>query len=206
MSLGEKLRAGFSLLELLVVIALLGILLSLAAPAIQSTTSGTEMTAATDLVAAQLRLARQTAIARNRNTELRLLSHRDDSGVERIRSLVIHLAPEEAGSETTPLTRAIRLPASTCVDSGTTLSPLLGQIEKSTGSQLASSLPVVGTDYTASIIRFRPDGSAEVPSAAASNFLTLRPARLDDPLTELPPNYAVIQISSTNGHIKTYRP
>jgi len=199
-------RAGLSLLELLIVVALLGILLVLVGPAIQSAGSGTEMTAAADLVAAQLRLARQTAIARNRNTELRLLSHRDDSGLVRIRSLVIHLAPEEAGSVTTPLTRAIRLPASACVDSGTTLSPLLGQVEKSTGSQLASPLPTVGTDYTAYIVRFRPDGSAEVPSAKTSNFLTLRPARLDDPLTELPSNHAVIQISSSNGHVKTYRP
>lgn len=199
-------RAGFSLLELLVVIAILGILLALAVPAMQSTGSGLEMTSGADLLTSQLRLARQTAIALNRNTELRLLSHKDELGNPRIRSIALYIAAEEAGTPPSPLTRPLKLPASVCIDSGSTLSPLLGNLEKSTGAQLAVSIPGVGTNYEAYTIRFRPDGSAEVPSAKASNFLTLRAARHDDPLTELPVNHAVIQISSSNGQVRAYRP
>lgn len=197
---------AFSLLELLAVLALGGILFVLLAPSMQSIGGGTHLTSAADLTVSQLRLARQLAVSRNRNTELRLLTYRDESGTVRVRSMAIYLQGEEAGEPALPVGRPHPLPSSVTLDDGGALSPLLQEIDIRNGADLEARLPSVGLDYSASIIRFRPDGSAEVPSDNSRNFFTLRPATHEVSSPGLPSNYAVVQIFSQNGQIRLYRP
>jgi uncharacterized protein (TIGR02596 family) len=200
-------RHAFSLLELLVVIAILAILLVMLSPAIRSIGGGTEMTAAADLVVAQLNLARQMAITKNRNTELRLYSFKNEFGEKRFCGVQIFINPEDASQKPEPAGRMLKLPNSACFDSGSTLSPLIANSPLLAGSTLGDKIPQVGLAYDAVCIGFRPDGSSSTISGdSTQNFLTLRPWRLEDPQTSLPPNYAVVQICKTTGQIRRYRP
>ncbi len=91
-----------------------------------------------------------------------------------------------------------------CLDSGAVLSPLLASQTSRSGIQAGFALPGVGLNYTYTTISFRPDGSREF--LGGSDFATLKAARLDDPLSQLPENYAIIQVNPDSGRSRTYRP
>lgn len=114
-------HSGFSLLELLTVIAIIALIMVLLAPAIRSIRSGTEMTVAADLVVAQLNLARQMAITKSRNTELRLYSFKNEFGEKRFCGVQIFTYPEDATQKPEPAGRMLKLPSSACVDSGASI-------------------------------------------------------------------------------------
>jgi uncharacterized protein (TIGR02596 family) len=199
--------AAFSLLELLLVITVIGIIMGLTVPAVRSIGGGTEMTVAADLLVAQLSLARQTALAKNRNTELRLYSFENEFGEKRFHGLQVFISQEDSSTNAEPVGRMLKLPSSACVDSGNTLSPLIAQSPILSGSNLGVSIPKAGLEYEAVSIGFRPDGSSyTTPAASSQNFLTLRPWRLEDAQTTLPSNYAIVQISKATGQIRSYRP
>lgn len=195
--------SGFSLLELLVVVAIIALLAALVTPAVQSVTGGLDITRAADLVSTNAGIARQTALTRNRNTEVRFYFLKDSFGVERCRALQIFLQKED-GSGWDAFGRIQKLPDSICIDSGPELSPLIGMQTKKAGSD---SLPGVGIGYQYVAITFRPDGSARADITDPKKYyLTLRPANLDDPLPSLPANFACVQIIPATGQVKAFRP
>lgn len=195
---------AFSLVELLVVIAVISLLLVLSMPALQSINGSLDISRAADMVNAQFSLARQTAITRNRTVEVRFYSYQEDGRPPRIRALQTFIAPEEAGGAWQPATRVQNLPQRVCLDSGAVLSPLLASQTSRSGIQAGFALPGVGVNYTYTTISFRPDGSREF--LGGSDFATLKAARLDDPLSQLPENYAIIQVNPDSGRSRTYRP
>lgn len=67
-------RGGFSLIELLVVLLLMGLVLTLAAPKFTATIRYFTARSATSQVVADLALARTTAVREGRSTSLRILS------------------------------------------------------------------------------------------------------------------------------------
>jgi prepilin-type N-terminal cleavage/methylation domain-containing protein len=67
-------RAGFTLVELLVVLLLMGLVLTLAAPKFMATIRYFTARSATSQVVADLALARTTAVREGRSTSLRILS------------------------------------------------------------------------------------------------------------------------------------
>jgi len=201
----REIRA-FSLVELLVVVAMMGLLLVLLAPALQSIGGGTQLTAAGDLLTSQLRLARQLAVSRNRGTQLWLISHRDENGGLQIRSLAVFIDGENADQAPTALGRPQNLPIPVVLEEDAVLSPLLQDLENLTGAELGVRLPGVGLDYSARMIRFRPDGRAEVPGDNSRNFLTLCPEHVTIASGQLPANYSMTQIVRQSGQVRTYRP
>ena len=68
---------AFSLVELLVVIAVIAIVAGYAVPAVTTMLKGSQLTQGSQMVVDQIALARQTALSRNRSVEVRFYKYAD---------------------------------------------------------------------------------------------------------------------------------
>lgn len=187
-----KMASGFSLLELLVVMTLIGILAVLAIPALNSIGSGHAVTREGQVLNDQINLARQLALTRNRETELRLITYAGQGGD----NWALQIFDSGAGQ---PLSRLVKLADNTVISTSPTLSPLLDNLESAN-----ASLPSLGTgavSYRA--LKFRANGRIKGNFPPRQDYLTLQ-LRRDNPDT--PANYFALQIQPLTGRISIYRP
>jgi len=199
-----------SLLELLVVMAIIGLLAVLVVPSAGVLTRGTSVTQAADNVEATLRLARQYAKARNRQIECRFYKYVNPEmpGSPPSAFLGIQIFLIDEGGVAEPLGKLQRLPKGILLDSSQTLSPLLSDARLAmswTAAIPQPSLPRIGTSYGCQAFRFRPNGSTNLPPDT-NWFFTLNGISDGDNLSEPPANYATIQIDPISGSLTTYRP
>ena len=73
----SKLRAAFSLVELLVVITIIAIIAGFAVPAVTGIMRGSALTQASQLLTDQLSMGRQLALSKNRAVEVRIYKYAD---------------------------------------------------------------------------------------------------------------------------------
>ena len=210
---------AFTLIELLLVMAIMILLASFVGPAASTMTKGTQLTQAGQMVSDQLGLARQTALSRGRSVEVRFYQYSDpdipgesagSASTGKYRAMQCFLIPETG----TPvaLGQVQKLPNSIIVDSSAdstnALSTLLGvsQSKAWSASDPQVSLPRASTSYNCRAFRFLRDGSTNL-SKSGSWFLTLHELNKGDNLTTLTNlNFVTLQIDPYNGHIKTFRP
>ena len=187
---------GFTLIELLVVIAILGILMTLVIPAITSLSRGSNLNLAGQMIADQLALARQEAVTRNRDIEVRFyqLTSGLSPGWRAIQLLRIEQTP--SGPVTVASSRISVIPEG-IVMADNALSPLISASLRSG----TTTLPAYGeTAYRA--VRFRANGSLET-SVGDNNYITLFNATDSG---NPPANYYTIQINSLTGKVSIFRP
>jgi uncharacterized protein (TIGR02596 family) len=213
-------NGAFTLLELMVVMAIIAILSTLAVPAAGKLLGGSHLSQAAQIVVDQLSLARQSALSLNHLVEVRFYQYGDSEipgenpsnpGAGRYRALQTF---EIADSGTAvALGKMQRLPGSVVIDTGSELSSILGSAKASpssptlaTGDALNVAIPRVGTKYNAVSFRFLPDGAAKLSPSTDRWYLTLHGAEAGDGLKTPPPNFFTIQINAINGHIQTFRP
>jgi len=191
-------RAGdsaFSLIELLVVMAILGILTVLVAPAVQSVLAGRNVGTAAEMITAGLQSARQAAITRNALVQWQLLRvpdrrNGDTQAFRLTRSLILTPGTREWQSLDPPEW----LPVGAWVSTNTSESPLLSNPTSATN--LPGSLVSGGSAIAATII-FNAAGRANVD--VSQNWLTVvSRANTNDFLT--------IQLDPTSGRVRTFRP
>jgi uncharacterized protein (TIGR02596 family) len=200
-------KNGFSLMELLVVMALITIILTFAIPATTSMMKSNSLTQGSQALVSSLALARQTAIAKNRNVEVRFLKFKDEEQgdtTEEFRG--IQTVEIMSSSRAQPLGRLEKLPASVIINSTPELSSILdtGRRRERNGTE---SLGRLGTDYSYMAIRFRPDGSVDLAPDETPWFLTLHEQRGGEAPTATPPaNFVTIEIDPFTGALKFYRP
>lgn len=199
-------NTGFSLVELLVVIAVIAILSTMATAGLKNVARSTNLASAAQSLADQMALARQTASARNLPVEIRIyqLPEFDStSGANmRWRGLQSFLMD---GTKATPLGRATLFPSRVVVNS-TAASPLFAAMEQTSGP-----FPGFGTDARPyRTITIRPNGQVETGTSTtlADNqwFLTLH--HENDPVVanSLPANFVAVQINPVTGRVGTLRP
>ena len=97
------------------VIAIIGLLMTAAVPALNSVLENGRLTQAATLVVNQFTLARQKASAENKNITLRLIrKDDDDSPYDRIQLVTL-----DSATNATPVSRLITLPMQTAIASDT---------------------------------------------------------------------------------------
>ncbi len=205
----SRLPRGFSLVEMLVVLAIFAILAVLTMPAVSSTLQANALTQGTQTVLDQLSLARQFATSKNRVVEMRFYRFADPAGgaPDKKFRAVQNFELQDDGSAV-PLDRLRKLPQGVIIDAGGTLSTMMGasRTKQWTATDTQAALPGIGTDYEVRAVRLRPDGSTDLSAATSPWFLTLHHENKGDNLASLPPNFAMLQIDPWNGQTMLYRP
>lgn len=200
-------RQAFTLLEMLLVVAVIVSLLGVASPAIQGAMSASRLKDSADLVYNRIFEAQQLAITLGTETELRIYQAPDlvdSSPVPSLRKVqVFVLRSEPDGSDATdttptftPSSGSEALHPSIVVSSQPTYNSLLKLGYKSDSRR----------DTTGSYVafRFHPDGSTNLPPSQCW-FLTLIERQVEDSKVK-PKNFITIQVDSATGTLRRFQP
>ncbi len=184
-----------TLIELLLVIAIVLTLLCFALPSVTGITGASKLTKAGQLVGDQFQLARQYAVTKNQNIQVRIYkTHRTDEAADSYCATAIFQLPSD-GSSPQILEPVAYLPSGIAIAQNDVLSSLLDQFEP---TELD---PKFGKNYRS--LTFRPNGSVEIINA--KSWLTIVKAHEID-VASLPKNYYTIKVVPANGIVKTFRP
>ena len=211
-------RRAFTLIELMVVIAVVALIVAAMAPMVFSTLAASKLTAAGETMAAQISYARQRAVSANEEIEVRFYSYDDPevsgSELNYVAMAVVKvslpptaIAANAASSEVAQLIGDVYyLPTGIALGRSTALSPSI----LSSGAANSEKPDRNGVIRKASAsfrgFRFFPDGSSNLPPTPAKCYVTLVEDRFAGPQSAIPKNFFAIQIDPANGRTTTYRP
>lgn len=199
-------KKGFSLLELLIVISVIGILLAIAAPNIFSLLNAHTLTGEGTLLRNKLTLAQQKALAGNADVEVRFFDMADvDNADTKNRYRAFQLFNYNEVGEMVPLTELFRIKPPAYINS--TLSTLLTGTSASGKYEVVEGSSRVERNYVG--FRFRPDGSTDLDVRAPGGdtwYVTLVQGEENLGGGSLPKNYFIVQVEPFNGRVSEFRP
>ncbi|MCB1228624.1 MAG: Verru_Chthon cassette protein D [Verrucomicrobiae bacterium] len=211
-------KDGFSLVEMLIVLTVLGILMALAAPNLFTLMQSSTLSSEGNLVRNKLAQAQQLALSKNSDIEVRFFEMADPSAAEQedeFRGFQFFQFNDLG--KLMPISKFYRIkpPVVISKEQSTLLNP--GSNKDAEGKEYGFLSPSEGTypvpvgddqiDATYISFRFRPDGSTDLPGRTGSDdtwYLTLLQG--DNPRGELPANYYIVQLDAFNGRVSVFRP
>lgn len=190
-----RMKSGFSLVELLVVVAIMGVLIAVALPAMTSLMQSSDLTRAGQMLTDQVNLARQIASAQNTVVEVRLIQLPGRTGYTGIQ-----LWKADSAGDLKAVKNVITLPQPMTISANPAHSAAISSLP--TGS-MPNGSSVANASYAA--LQIRPSGFVTPILEMDSLFFTV----MRDTLTtdsQLPPNYFMLQINPLTGAPLVYRP
>lgn len=184
-------RAAFTLLELLVVLAVVSVLIGMMLPAMGSLQGASQLRRAGEMVSNAVALARQTALTRNRSVAFRFYARSQSEPFFACQYFIL----EDSG-ELVP-GKFYRLPDNMVV-SRNDQHTKLPDIAPAATATLPGNEAAVYSEF-----RFRRDGSTDL-DAGEKWFVTAVNAR--DVTTALPANFQSLLIDPANGTVRTFQP
>ncbi len=187
-------QTAFSLVELLVVMAIFALMAVIALPSIGNITQSTRINQAGQLLGDQIILARQEAVSKNRDVEVRIIKFQDGF-TPGYRAVQLWLR-DPTGTNPTPVGAISKFPDGVVISDNPTISPLL---TSNTGNATFGGL---GTkDYGG--FRIRASGSLPATVTTTNNFLTVQLAR--DPGIPAT-NFYAVRVNPVTGRLTFHRP
>jgi len=203
-----KPRRAFTLVELLVVFAIVAILVALIAPAMTSLARASALTTAGQAVLGTLEQARQMAVTRNRPVEVRfykLAAHGEPISASPTTYRAVQLYIVDSNANAAPVATAtgkvLNLPVPIVISTNPVLSSLMELAESSPAS--GENFSTAGTNYRYRAFQFRPNGGTDLQQVHGC-FFTLHAA--NDPIGSngAPSNFITIQVDPQTGRSKAF--
>ena len=203
---------AFSLVELLVVLAITAIIAALAIPQISGTMQAYQLTSTGQTAINYVVLARQSALSGSHAVQVRFyyLPEIDASSpssaplaVYRGMQCFTENNPSTSGGTVTALTKPFFFAPPVIISNSATVSPLTTTTLQ---TPLATDplLPGYQLNYKYLVFRFRPDGSTDLQPG--SNSITLVLENQPVAANGLPKNFQTLQIDPTMGSVRGFRP
>lgn len=200
-------------MELLVVVAIMSILMAVVVPASIAMIKANNLTNAANMIRDELSLARQTALSRNQEVEVRFyqMASGGDASTKRYRAFRAFVADGLDPAKSEPLSSIKYFNEPVVISEDPKFSTLLDYTDSSRSGlrYLTEDVPEIGsTPYVAFSFRGNGETSLKPVVLPAGNwFLTLisHTAKTNGG-TGLPDNYSTIQVDPVTGRIRTYRP
>lgn len=193
-----KKTKAFSLIELLVVLGIVSLLTAMAVPSFNLISNGVGLSQAGQIVADQISLARQEALAKNKEMQVRFFKI-NQGGAEGWRAVQVWKVEEGTnGPVEEPVGKMTVFPQGVIITDTQDLSPLLGADGGVSGEV---NVPQWGNlEYEG--FRFQANGSMQ-SVATDKNFVTLQ--RSSDSGSP-PANFYTVQVNPVTGKVGIYRP
>jgi len=192
--------------------AILLILMALLLPATTSLMGSMNISRASSLITDELNYARQTALSRNRDVEVRIyrMESKMDANTKQYRAIRALLADGSDPANSKPLSKVKYLPESVIISDAVAFSTLLdyGNTNRSGLVFSNETLPIGVTEYVSFLFRANGGTSLTPVTPPIGNwFLTLYAEKAPTNVaTGLPNNYFTAQIDPVTGRLRNYRP
>ena len=216
---------AFSLVELLVVVAIIGIIGTFAVPTVGNLLKGSAITQAAAAITDQVAAARQHALTRNRVVEVRFYRFADPEQPGEVASnpasgyfRALQFLEVGEGGMMNPVGKVVRLPDTVLMNPNPALSTLLGVdvanrlVSMGALDQNDPEMPRnVKRNYDYVSFRFLPDGTTNLPLTGAANGLWFITVHLVKDLQKAsggtpPPNFFTWIIDPVSGNSRILRP
>lgn len=213
-------RSGFTLVEMLVVVAIIALIVAAMAPMVFSSLSASRLTAAGEVLAAQISFARQRAVSANEEIEVRFYRYDDPEmagNQETFNAMgIFKTSLEESGTTTepqpVPIGETYYLPSGVVIGESEVLSQIIAKARSNNDQERR----ILKAQATYKAFRFLPDGSTDllyilgsgggaVDRLYSQSYLSLVEERFAGS-GDIPKNFFAIQIDPTTGRVTSYRP
>lgn len=193
-------RRAFSLVELLVVVAILVLLLTLIAPAFNSALRGGAITRSGQTLSDQIAFARQAAIARNQTVTLRILKMPGEGVEHEPRYRGIQAVAQQDDGTLKSLSRVVKLEAGNEISDTAGLSSIIAKPSVSGNADInGANVPYVG-------FRFRPDGAADLDLTSTDGWYLTVVDSLKASTDAVPQNFFTVRLDPFTGQTRVFRP